>query len=77
MFMVGVPMNPGQGRHYRKIFHKGYRGVGGKCFPKDLNTWVKYCEANGINSELMDAALKMNVRILSEQGLSEEEVQKL
>lgn len=74
---VGVPMNPGQGRHYRKIFHKGYRGVGGKCFPKDLNTWVKYCEANGINSELMDAALKMNVRILSEQGLSEEEVQKL
>lgn len=70
---VGVPM----GRHYRTIHHKGYRGVGGACFPKDLSAWLEYCEESGINYEIFAAAWRMNDRILEEQGLKVEEVEKI
>lgn len=69
---VGAPM----GRHYRTIFHKGYRGFGGKCFPKDLNSWLEYCERKGINGTLMGAVRKMNRRILKEQKLTEADSEK-
>ena len=70
---VGCPM----GRQYRVIKHRGYRGVGGKCFPKDLNAWLEYCHKNGIAAEIMTAARKMNRRILAEQKLTEKEAEKL
>ena len=49
-------VGPVMGRHYRVIFHKGYRGVGGKCFPKDLNAWIEYCESKDIPVEILKAA---------------------
>lgn len=70
---VGNPM----GRQYRTIKHRGYRGVKGKCFPKDLNAWLEYCRKNGIPAEIMTAARKMNQRILAEQNLTEKDAEKL
>ncbi len=64
------------GRFYRIIWHKGYRGVGGKCFPKDLNSWIEYCESNNIPVELLKAAREMNRRILGEQKLTEKDAEK-
>lgn len=70
---MGVPM----GRHYRKIFHKGYRGIGGKCFPKDLHAWIEYCMKKGIDVTIFKAAAKMNGRILADQQLSIEKSERL
>ncbi len=64
---VGAPM----GRHYREIFHKGFRGFGGKCFPKDLAAWLEYCKVAKIDSSLFDAVRAMNKRILSAQEITE------
>lgn len=64
---VGAPM----GRHYRVVMHKGFRGFGGKCFPKDINAWIEYLDKKGINATLMKSVRKMNRRILKEQKLTE------
>lgn len=69
---VGAPM----GRQYNKVMHNGFRGVGGKCFPKDLANWLDYCEDRGIPSLLFDAARKENKRLLTNQGLTEEGAEK-
>lgn len=70
---VGVPM----GRHYRVIFHKGKRGFGGKCFPKDINAYIEYLDSKGIDSQLPKAARDMNKRILAEQNITEAQSEKL
>lgn len=64
---VGAPM----GRQYHTIFHKGFRGVGGKCFPKDINAWVDYCKDNKLDVRLLDSALQINKDLLSAQGMTE------
>ncbi len=68
---VGSPM----GRMYWNIFQDGYRGYGGKCFPKDINMLIKWCEANKIPCEILKATKEANVRMLKEQGLTEKEVE--
>ena len=65
-------MNP----YYHEIMHKGYRGFGGKCFPKDLNSWIEYLSQKGIDSTLFKAVRDMNQRILKEQNLTEQEAEK-
>lgn len=70
---VGVPM----GRHYRVIFHKGKRGFGGKCFPKDINAYIEYLNKVGLDSQLPNAVREMNKRILEEQNYTEEDAEKI
>lgn len=65
---VGCPM----GRHYRVIYHKGKRGAGGHCFPKDLNAFIEYCHENKIDASLFEGAKAYNDKLLDAQGLSEE-----
>lgn len=69
---VGAPM----GRQYHKIFHKGYRGIGGACFPKDLNAWIEYCKEKEIDSFLFATVREVNRRILNTQELTEEKAEK-
>lgn len=64
---VGAPM----GRQYHTIYHKGFRGFGGKCFPKDVNAWVDYVDALGEDSRLMTAVRDINKDLLKTQGMSE------
>ena len=65
-------MNP----YYHVIMHKGYRGFGGKCFPKDINSWIAYLKKENIDSTLFRAVRGMNRRILKEQRLTEKSVEK-
>lgn len=65
------------GRHYRVIFHKGKRGFGGKCFPKDLNVWIQYCNNKGLDVRLLAAAREINRDLLVSQGLNEELAEKV
>jgi len=61
---------------YTIVLHKDYRGFGGKCFPKDLNSWLEYLRKKKIDNTLFKAVRKMNRRILKEQGLTEEQAEK-
>lgn len=69
---VGAPM----GRQYHKIGHKGFRGFGGKCFPKDINAWIDYVDQHGWDSRLMTAVRDINKDLLADQGLTEEQAEK-
>lgn len=68
---VGAPM----GRQYHNVNHKGFRGFGGKCFPKDINAWLEYCEKNNIRSTLFEAVREENRKILNEQDINEREAE--
>lgn len=70
---VGCPM----GRHYRKVMHKGFRGFGGKCFPKDINAFIEYCDEKGIRADLFKATRDFNRHLLKEQGYTEEQAENL
>lgn len=69
---VGAPM----GRQYHNIFHKGYRGVGGACFPKDINAWLEWANAKGLDTRLFTVVRDINKDILAEQDLTEAEAEK-
>lgn len=69
---VGAPM----GRQYHNVMHKGFRGFGGKCFPKDVAAWIEYCKNKGIDPFLMTAVREINIKILNKQGISEAEAEK-
>ena len=69
---VGSPM----GRMYWEVFHKGKRGYGGGCFPKDINSLIEWCKENKVDTEIIEATRKANRRILKKQGLTEKEVEK-
>lgn len=62
--------------YYHNINHKGYRGFGGKCFPKDINAWLVYLNQKGIDDTLFKAVRDMNKRILNDQKLTEELIEK-
>lgn len=52
-----------------EIIHKGYRGFGGKCLPKDLKTFIKIFEAEKLNPELLKTIDKINESLLKKQKL--------
>lgn len=70
---VGSPM----GRMYWDVFHGGFRGYGGSCFPKDVNMLIKWSKEMGLPHELLEASKKANVRILKSQGMTEEDAEKI
>lgn len=70
---VGSPM----GRMYWEVEHKGFRGYGGKCFPKDVNTLIRWSAENEIDCEILMATRMANKRLLAKQGLTEQEVEKI
>jgi UDPglucose 6-dehydrogenase len=43
--------------------HDGSRGYGGKCFPKDIQAFIKWAESEGLKLDMCDMADKVNKRI--------------
>lgn len=43
--------------------HDGNRGYGGKCFPKDIQAFIKWAESEGLKLDVCDAADKVNKRV--------------
>lgn len=62
---------------YMNIFHNNKRGYGGPCFPKDVNAYIEFCKSIGVKQEIITATRTANQRILAEQDLTEEKVEKL
>lgn len=63
--------DPWIGGHHLEVVHKGYRGFGGKCLPKDLKTLIKLFKLKNIKPELFEAVDKINHKLIAEQNLEE------
>ncbi len=61
---------PWMGTHHWEIFHKGYRGYGGKCLPKDTRAIVQLANRVGVDLGLLKEAERYNNELGKSQGLN-------
>jgi len=62
---------PWIGGQHLEVVHKGYRGFGGKCLPKDLKTLIKFFKFKGVKPELFETVDRINHNLLNKQNLNE------
>ncbi len=60
---------PWLGNMHWEIFHKGYRGYGGKCIPKDMRSTIQLGNQLDVNLSLLKQAEEYNNRLCEKQGL--------
>lgn len=64
------PMIVGDQRNtHLEIYHKGYRGYGGKCLPKDTRSIIQLAESLGIDLALLKKAEEYNNALQQAQGI--------
>jgi UDPglucose 6-dehydrogenase len=51
------------GRSHLKVFHKGSRGYGGKCLPKDTKAFIAFAKRLGVKTPILSATDKYNETI--------------
>lgn len=61
---------PMVGTTHLEIFHKGYRGYGGKCLPKDTRSIIQLAQELGVDLSLLKAAEHYNNELGRSQGLN-------
>ncbi len=54
-----------------EIFHKGYRGYGGKCLRKDVDSLIDFGERNNFSLELLKTAKEINDKLREGNGRKE------
>ena len=54
------------GVSHLEVFHKGYRGYGGKCLTKDIKTLIKFADENGVDLKLHKTVEEINNRLRGE-----------
>lgn len=57
------------GRTHLDIFHKGYRGYGGKCLPKDTRALIQLAAARGVDLTLLRSSEDYNNALVAAQGM--------
>ena len=68
--LQGMSADKRIGRTHLKIKHKGYRGYGGTCLPKDSKAFIVFAKENGIDLSILKETDKYNDNLLKEQGLN-------
>src|SRR3989344_2629522 len=61
------------GRTHLNVFHKGARGYGGKCLPKDIKALIQLADAKGIDLKLHKTAEEINNELMRQQGIVDPE----
>ena len=61
------------GRTHLNIFHKGYRGYGGKCLPKDIKALIQLANSKDIDLKLHKIAEEINDELMKQQGIADPE----
>jgi UDPglucose 6-dehydrogenase len=57
------------GRSHLNVWHKGYRGYGGKCLPKDTKALIKFADQNGVDMSLLKETDSINEKLCSSQSV--------
>lgn len=61
------------GRTHLNVWHKGYRGYGGKCLPKDTKAIIQLANVKGVDLKLHKAAETINAELMKQQGIDDPE----
>jgi len=61
------------GRTHLKVFHKDYRGYGGKCLVKDIRALIQFADKNSIDLKLHRIVEEINNKLMQEQGIDDPE----
>lgn len=56
----GVAADKRIGSSHLDVWHKGYRGYGGKCLPKDTRAMIEFAAGLGLDMKLLKAAEEIN-----------------
>jgi len=57
--------DPRIGSSHLEIFHNGYRGYGGACFPKDMKSLLQLARRKKVNLKLLTSVDKINEGLVS------------
>ncbi len=61
------------GRSHLTVIHKGYRGYGGKCIPKDIKALIQFADSQGVDLKLHKATEEINNELMRKQGIDDPE----
>lgn len=61
------------GRTHLEVWHKGYRGYGGKCLPKDHKALIQLAESKGVDLKLHKVVDAINEELLKNQNIEDSE----
>lgn len=64
---------PMVGENHLDIFHKGYRGYGGKCLVKDTRALIQLAKENGVDMRLLVSAEEYNNKLMVDQKIKDPE----
>jgi len=61
------------GRSHLAVFHKGYRGYGGKCLVKDIRALIQFADENEVDLQLHKKAEEINNQLMKQQDIEDPE----